>query len=105
MQTADPGAAPRPLVIANPSAGRGRTGRDLRHLLSALRDALGELDVVTTVAARQATDLAVAAASERRPLVISLGGDGTLHEVVNGLMRARDSGIGGPAEAVALPSL
>ena len=44
MQTADPGAAPRPLVIANPSAGRGRTGRDLRHLLSALRDALGELD-------------------------------------------------------------
>jgi diacylglycerol kinase (ATP) len=89
MQTAHPGAARRPLVIANPSAGSGRTGRDLAHVVGALRDALGELDVVTTSGARQAMDLAAAAADERRPLVISLGGDGTLHEVVNGLMQTR----------------
>ncbi|MCX6373698.1 MAG: diacylglycerol kinase family lipid kinase [Actinobacteria bacterium] len=105
MQTADPGAARRPLVIANPSAGRGRTGRDLRHLLSALRDALGELDVVTTAAARQATDLAAEAAGARRPLVISLGGDGTLHEVVNGLMRARGGRPGAPGVPAESPSL
>lgn len=106
MQTADPGAARRPLVIANPSAGRGRTGRDLSHLLSALRDALGELDIVTTSGARQATDLAAEAAAARRPLVISLGGDGTLHEVVNGLMRARASLPGAPAGTGSLlPSL
>lgn len=105
MQTADPGAVRRPLVIANPSAGRGRTGRELSHLLSALRDALGELDVATTAVARQATDLAVAAADERRPLVISVGGDGTLHEVVNGLMRAREARAGERSEAAALPSL
>jgi diacylglycerol kinase (ATP) len=105
MQTADSGAARRPLVIANPSAGRGRTGRDLRHLLSALRDALGELDVVTTGGAVQATDLAADAAGARRPLVISLGGDGTLHEVVNGLMKARAGRAAGRAETSALPSL
>jgi len=105
MHTADPGAARRPLVIANPSAGRGRTGRDLAHLLSALREALGELDVVTTAAARQATDLAAEAAGARRPLVISLGGDGTLHEVVNGLMRAREARPGARAGAAALPAL
>ncbi|MEI6452195.1 MAG: diacylglycerol kinase family protein [Actinomycetes bacterium] len=105
MQTADPGAARRPLVIANPSAGRGRTGRDLAHLLSALRDALGELDVVTTGGARQATDLAAAAAGARRPLVISVGGDGTLHEVVNGMMRAREARPGAPVPAAALPAL
>ena len=105
MQTADPGAMRRPLVIANPSAGRGRTGRDLSHLLSALRDALGELDVVVTAEARQATDLAAEAAGTRRPLVISVGGDGTLHEVVNGLMRARGSRPGASSEATSLPSL
>ena len=105
MQTADPGAARRPLVIANPFAGRGRTGRDLSHLVSALRDALGELDVATTGGARQATDLAAAAVGERRPLVISLGGDGTLHEIVNGLMRARGMRPGAPAETALLPSL
>ena len=101
MQTADPGAARRPLVIANPSAGHGRTGRDLPHLLGALRDALGELDLVTTSAARQATELAAAAAGARRPLVVSLGGDGTLHEVVNGLMQARNARAG----AAELPAL
>jgi len=105
MQTADPGAARRPLVIANPSAGRGRTGRDLAHLLSALRDALGELDVVTTGAARQATELAAAAAGERRPLVVSLGGDGTLHEVVNGLMQAREARAAVRGGAGDLPAL
>jgi len=105
MQTTDPGAARRPLVIANPSAGRGRTGRDLAHLMSALRDALGELDVVTTAGAHQATELAAAAAGERRPLVISLGGDGTLHEVVNGLMQARAAHGAVRGEPAALPSL
>ena len=105
MHTADPGAEGRPLVIANPSAGRGRTGRELSHVLSALRDALGELDVVSTAGARQATDLAAAAAGERRPLVISLGGDGTLHEVVNGLMRAHGWHRGARTQNGPLPSL
>ena len=109
MHTADPGAAPRPLVIANPSAGGGRTGRDLPHLVSALRGAVGEIDVVTTAGARQATDQAAAAAAARRPLVISVGGDGTLHEVVNGLMQTREARPGahpGPRpEAAALPAL
>jgi diacylglycerol kinase family enzyme len=94
----------RPLVIANPSAGRGRSGRDLLHLLGSLRSALGELDVVTTSAPRQATTLAAAAVTERRGLVISVGGDGTLHEVVNGLMKARGPRSGGRAGA-ATPSL
>ena len=105
MQSADPGAARRPLVIANPSAGRGRTGRDLSHLVSALRDALGELDVVTTSAARHATELAAAAAGARRPLVVSLGGDGTLHEVVNGLMQAREARADAHRGAADLPAL
>ena len=76
----------RPLVIANPAAGRGRTGRDLASLVRAVRGAVGELDVAETRRRGDAPALAVAAARDRRPLVVGLGGDGTLDEIVNGLL-------------------
>ncbi len=88
---------PRPLVIANPAAGRGRTGRELDHLLAAVRAAVGPLDVVETRAAGDASRLAAVAAGDRRPLVISVGGDGTLSEIVDGVMRATHDAPGAPA--------
>ena len=89
----------RPLVIANPGAGRGRTGRELTALLEPLRQALGDIDVALTTHAGHATELA--AAASRRSLVVSLGGDGTLSEVVNGLL----GGVASPAPAASLPRL
>jgi diacylglycerol kinase (ATP) len=74
-------------VIVNPKAGRGRTGRDLSHVLEALRASLGALDVAPTTAPGSAGGLAAAAVAARRPLVVSVGGDGTLSEVADGLMR------------------
>lgn len=91
----------RPLVIANPRAGRGRTGRELPLLLEPLRSALGEVDVVLTRGPGDARHTGAAAAAERRPLVISLGGDGTLNEVVNGLLGDADT----PPPAASLPRL
>ncbi len=82
------GAHTRPLVIANPAAGRGRTGRSLSRLLAAVRGAVGELDVAETERRGDAAELAGAAAQDRRPLVIGLGGDGTLDEIVNGLLKS-----------------
>jgi diacylglycerol kinase (ATP) len=93
MQTLAPAATRRPLVIVNPSAGRGRTGRDLSHLLEALRLATGPVDVAPTSSPGSASGLAAAAAREGRPLVVSVGGDGTLSEVADGLMR----GAAGPS--------
>jgi YegS/Rv2252/BmrU family lipid kinase len=93
------GAETRPLVIANPTAGRGRTGRDLASLVRAVRGAVGELDVAETGRRGDATALAVAAAGDRRPLVVGLGGDGTLDEIVNGLLSD------GPRDAALLPAL
>lgn len=89
----------RPLVIANPVAGRGRTGRGLASLVRAVRDALGDLDVAETGRRGDATALASAAAHERRSLVIGLGGDGTLDEIVNGLL------ADGPRDPALLPAL
>ncbi len=92
---------PRALVIANPAAGRGRTGRELGHLLAAVRAAVGPLDVVETTAAGDASRLAAAAGGDRRPLVISVGGDGTLSEIVDGLMRATHDAAGASPGAAA----
>ena len=89
----------RPLVIANPAAGRGRTGRGLASLIQAVRGAVGDLDVAETGRRGDATALAAAAARDRRPLVVGLGGDGTLDEIVNGLL------ADGPRDAALLPAL
>ena len=111
-----PGAETRPLVIANPAAGSGRTGRGLSQLLAAIRGAVGDLDVAETGRRGDAAALAAAAARDRRPLVIGLGGDGTLDEIVNGLLGAPaaaglGSGAGGAEaegpgpDAASLPAL
>lgn len=93
-------SATTPLVIANPRADRGRTGRRLGALLDALRSSLGELDVVCTRRPGDAVVLAMGAASARRPLIISVGGDGTLSEIVDGLLRGEE-----PPPAAILPAL
>ncbi len=87
-----PGARKRPLVIANPAAGRGRTGRSLSQLIAGISDSVGELDVAETGRRGDASALAAAAARDRRPLVVGLGGDGTLDEIVNGLLGAPPPG-------------
>jgi diacylglycerol kinase (ATP) len=83
----------RPLVVANPRAGRGAgrgTGRAatdvVRRLLAALEQQGILPDVVETTHAGHATVLAREAAEAGRRFVIAVGGDGTVHEVVNGLI-------------------
>ncbi|MFO7779077.1 MAG: YegS/Rv2252/BmrU family lipid kinase [Nitriliruptoraceae bacterium] len=76
-----------PLIIANPSAGRA-DGSVLQRLLSALRTDGVHPEVAMTAARGHASTLARAAAEEGRRFVIAVGGDGTVHEVVNGLVDA-----------------
>jgi YegS/Rv2252/BmrU family lipid kinase len=61
-----------------------------------LKRALGDFDVAFTERGRHAVELAREAAIGGRALVVAVGGDGTIHEVVNGLMQARAAGSGEP---------
>ena len=83
----------RPLLIVNPKAGAGRAGEGLDGFIHIVESALGPLDVAKTKAPRHAVELAEAAAREGREIVIATGGDGSIHEVANGLLRARDAGF------------
>jgi len=81
----------RMLVIANPRAGGG-SGGVVERLLLALADHGIVPDVATTTSAGHATELARDAVESGLRLIVAVGGDGTVHEVVNGLVDA-DSGL------------
>jgi YegS/Rv2252/BmrU family lipid kinase len=85
------------LVILNPAAGRGRVRCEWPRMAQALRAAGVGFDLVETKAPGEAVDIAQRAALEY-DAVIAAGGDGTVHEVVNGLLRA-----GGGAALGVLP--
>ncbi len=73
-----------PVVIVNPNSAGERTRRRWPQLEAVLRDALGPFRARFTERAGHATDLARAALRDGADLVIAMGGDGTLNEVVNG---------------------
>lgn len=80
-------AAKRIKLIINPNADMGnawRQGRDLRPLV----EEHGGADWAGTVYPTHATELARQAAMDGYDVVVAIGGDGTVHEVINGLMQA-----------------
>ncbi len=85
-------SATRPLLIVNPKAGTGRAGESFALARRVIEAELGEVDVVYTERPKHATELAQQAARERRRTVVAVGGDGSIHEVVSGLMQARAEG-------------
>lgn len=85
-------------LICNPAAGRGRAGRILPEVRTMLNTLKIDSDVVLTRSAGEATALAAAAQQAGFPLIIAMGGDGTVHEVGNGLVDAQPSS--GPANGI-----
>jgi diacylglycerol kinase (ATP) len=78
----------RPFVIVNPRSGGGRAGRTLDALRAVLERRLGPVDWAVTERPAHAVDLARDAAAQGRALLVAVGGDGTLHEVANGVLEA-----------------
>jgi len=72
-------------VIVNPVAGNGRGLDDFPQISKYLREAHIVCEPVFTEHKFHATELTVTAVREGYRKIIVVGGDGTLHEVVNGL--------------------
>ena len=95
--TADTLVTMRALLVVNPKA-TATTARARDVLAHALASET-KLDVVHTKARGHARELARQAAVDGLDLVVALGGDGTVNEVVNGLL-TDGPGPGVPALAV-----
>jgi len=73
-------------LIVNPKAGAGAAGRNIDALKRAADLAFENWEVRLTEGPNHATELARQASSEDFHLIAAVGGDGTCHEVVNGMV-------------------
>jgi diacylglycerol kinase (ATP) len=88
-----------PLIIVNPASAGGATGRAWPGLASEVRRHFGAFAVAFTGRGGEAARIAERETREGRALIIACGGDGTISEVANGILRA-----GAGAELGVLPS-
>jgi len=75
-------------VILNPIAGRGYGARSEANLRRYLSAEGVDFELVRTQGPGHAIELAAEAANGEFDVIVAAGGDGTTHEVVNGLMGA-----------------
>ena len=72
------------LFIVNPSSGAGRAGREWSSIVQWLPSTGIPFEAALTTRPLEATEMAERAVRESRPVIVAVGGDGTLNEVVNG---------------------
>jgi diacylglycerol kinase (ATP) len=87
-------------VIVNPAAGAGRGAGRWPALATLLQRQGVAFEAVLTQAAGHAAEVAARAAREGRAVVVAAGGDGTISEVVNGLLSAQVAARSLPALGV-----
>jgi len=88
------------VVILNPASRSGATGRRFAEVEARLRERLGALDVERTRGPRDAERIAREAVRTGAERIVVAGGDGTVSEVVTGLLAA---GLAGEVELGLLP--
>jgi YegS/Rv2252/BmrU family lipid kinase len=87
-------------IIVNPTSGRGEGGADIPRAKEILSSLGITFDLVRTERRLHAVELAREAVREGYDIVVSMGGDGTANEVLNGLMLAKRAGEGEAALGV-----
>jgi diacylglycerol kinase family enzyme len=86
-------------AIVNPRSGAGRTERRIHEIRAALAAHFREVDLRRTEGPGGGRDVARRAYGEGHRRFVAVGGDGTVHDVVNGLMA---DGIPEPEERAVL---
>lgn len=76
----------RVMLILNPHADRGRS-YNIANALQSIAERYGEATWASSQYPGHSTKLAIQAAEEGYDVVVAIGGDGTCHEVINGLMQ------------------
>ncbi len=87
-------------IIANPAAGHGKGQRQIPYIERELARLGLDFGLVRTERPGHAIQLACQAALEGAAVVVAAGGDGTVNEVLNGLMEAHKTSRNRPALGV-----
>ena len=74
--------------LLNPAAGRGKAMRRWREILPQLKAALPNMTVAQSTPEDGMAALAEAAVRAGKTFLVGAGGDGTHHDIVNGIVRA-----------------
>jgi YegS/Rv2252/BmrU family lipid kinase len=77
--------------IVNPTSGRGRGKKAIRVIKEELTGKKIDFNIQTTTPSRSAITLAKQAVEDGYSKVVAVGGDGTLNEVVNGILQSQGS--------------
>ncbi len=80
------------IVIVNPHANRGDSKHQIDAGLQALAGSDLDFDILLTEKRGHATELAEKAARAGIEIIVAAGGDGTVNEVANGILRIRGAG-------------
>ncbi len=81
------------MVIVNPASANGATGRNWPEIRAALDKVLDRWDNEFSTGPGDATRIAREAVRNGYEMIVTLGGDGTMKEVVDGLFEPSDEGI------------
>jgi diacylglycerol kinase (ATP) len=81
----------RTVFIVNPHAGHGSTGSSWPVIEALAKDRLGSFETLITKRPGDAAIFAKNAVADKANLLVCVGGDGTLNEVINGVMNHEKS--------------
>ncbi len=87
-------------IIVNPISNRGAGEKLAPHISQLLHSLDVDFEMAFTERPWHAAELAQQAAKDGFDVVVAAGGDGTVNEVINGLMLAKQAGDGTPAMGV-----
>lgn len=88
----------KPFLVINPRSAGGATARHFDTITQAAQSALGDCAHAFTTHPLHATELTRKALADSHDLVVAVGGDGTINEVVNGFFE--EARPGEPSKAL-----
>ena len=79
--------------IVNPNSGGGSVGKNWEQLLKRIEDKIGKIEYSFTTSKGHGSDIALDLSKKGFDILAVIGGDGTISEVVDGIIKSKNTSI------------